>query len=177
VSWLDGAWQRVSVSVDGACSTEVSDVWWLMAGGYFADFRRLRDGLSTELPYSQTQAFGGTYRYDPATEQLAWHHFLDSIDRDPDIQGTIRPDPDNDRLMHEVGEGFSEVWARLDTAGSARSATFVDGVLTVRCGSYAIVLDGNQERATRSIECGDGWVDIDVLAAALRSGGDRPPSE
>ncbi|CAN5792082.1 hypothetical protein BH10ACT1_BH10ACT1_39130 [soil metagenome] len=167
MSWPEGAWTRVSVTVDGRAPTEVSDVWWLVAHGVFADLRVLRTAAPTDLPYSDTQAFAGTCTWDPATREMRWHHLVDTEVRDPDIAGHVWPDADDPRVMHEAGPGFTERWVRIDPDATPAATHVVDDTVAVAVGRLAIVVTATG--AARFALAVDTWTVLDAV-------GPHPPA-
>jgi hypothetical protein len=171
MSWPDGAWQRISVTVDGAVPTEVSDVWWLVADGVFADLRVLRSPGATTLPYSSTQAFAGTCTLDPGTWEMRWHHLVDTEERVPDIVGRIEPDRRDARLMHETGDDFTELWARIDPEGTPTASRVEPGLVAVRVGNMTIVV--TDDGGARYLRADDTWVATDVVGTEPALDGER----
>lgn len=165
--WPNGAWTRVSITVEGAAPTEVSDAWWLMAGTVFADFRILYSDGPTTLPFSATQSFAGTFRYDATTSVVSWHHLVDTVDRPPVLDGCIRPDPREPRLLHETGDGFTELWARVDVEAAPARSFVAEGLVVVRVGPLAIALDSREGKtgAGRYRHGGGRWILLDEMGA------------
>jgi len=175
VSCLDGAWRRVSVTVLAERPVEVSDVWWLVCHGTFADLRVLRTPGGEVLPYSATQAFAGTCSRDPRTGDARWDAEVDTVDRPAVVNGALHPDPRDARVLTEVGEDFTETWVRMDADGAPAAALREAGVVLVAVGPYAVAV--GPTGGARFQRAASGWVLLDEVGAAPLAAGDVDGAE
>ena len=158
---VQGAWRRDDRRVDDGPWEEVSDVLWLQVGRYFCDVRM---ALPRSLPthgLDVPQAFGGTV--DVALGDIAFHHDLDSLRRDPahpDVSTVHRADD----VMYERGPGFEERWvltslpdddgavAELRPAGQAGPLARI-----VRVGALAVAVWSGMTPGGARYESRHGW--------------------
>jgi hypothetical protein len=111
---VQGAWRRDGRRLHGGPWEEVSDVLWLQAGRLFCDVRTARPGQVPTEGLDLPQAFGGAI--EVATGEIAFHHDLDSLRRDPahpDVSTVHRVG----ESMYERGPGFEERWVLASLPG------------------------------------------------------------
>jgi hypothetical protein len=115
--WVTGPWVRTARSIDCGPPDECSDVVWLQVGPWFADLRLPRPGRAAAHAFDTAHAFSGRLEVLGAGgpgARVAWHHDLDSLDRD----GSEPGDPDTadvevrDGCLIECGAGYVEWWDR-----------------------------------------------------------------
>lgn len=172
-----GAWQRVSLSLDGGPPAEPAVVIWLQADEAFADLRLPRNVRDTA---HAPACFAGITTWD--APQLRWHHHLD-LDRDgepvpEDEEAEAGATGDVGLVSWEGGDlvergtfviggrpvPYVEVWRRLPRCEAPIVALASDdgwGRL-VRAGDHAItVVDeraaGGDYRACYRTRGPDGW--------------------
>jgi hypothetical protein len=145
-----GAWERISVSLDGSVPAEPATVIWLQGRSAFADLRLPRDDVhAPDLPYgtgSVERCFAGHARFEPPN--LRWSHTIDlaGVLADKDDVGYVRWD--NGDLVEEgtflidgIAVEYVEVWHKLpDCAG--RVVEITDrGFVHVEVGDHALTID------------------------------------
>jgi hypothetical protein len=114
LEWLTGAWVRTARAYGDGPPGECSDVVWVQAGPWFADFRLPRPGAAPAHPFDQSHAFSGVLEVRSAVDTsatVAWRHDLDTDSRHDDT-------PDAGQLalagglLVESGDGYVEWWSR-----------------------------------------------------------------
>jgi hypothetical protein len=191
---LQGAWRRDGRSLDDGATEEVADVLWLQVGRFFCDLRSLRPGLESAHVLDQPQAFSGTVVL--AGGQIAFHHDLDSLARDPlhPDEGTVHRQDD---VMVERGPGFEEIWvaaslpgdeaeiAELRPPGELEAAP---AARLIRIGWVALAVWGGaipggarftKERgweAERTLQVPDATMNLEGAAQCLGQGMALPPN-
>jgi hypothetical protein len=111
---LQGAWRRDGRSILEGQREEVADVLWLQVGRLFCDLRTPHPQTDPTHVLDQPQAFSGTVVI--SNGQIAFHHDLDSLRRDPlhPDEGTVHR---RDNVMFERGPGFEETWVASSLPG------------------------------------------------------------
>ena len=113
---VQGAWRREGLAVGNGAFRELSDVWWLQAGPYFADVRRPRRDRQGDRAMGgnvivnalhSARAFSGTV--DAAGDRLVWRHDLDTMltGHDQHDAATVLRFAD---LLLQAGDGYVERW-------------------------------------------------------------------
>ena len=178
-----GVWQRQSIAVAGSEPFEDSHVFWLQAGGYFAD---VRWPISDEsgIPVS---AFAGKVQWN--APRMRFIHEVDLTKEFTEDVGTLTL---TDERLSEKGmvtvEGkdihFEEVWTRLLQPGQADCQVAArihqqEAGYIVRVGNFAIALRETDSRFTGACWSGVGddeeWAllfglgDANELAGVLRT--------
>jgi hypothetical protein len=191
---LRGAWRR-----DGRCLSEgpmeeVADVLWLQVGRFFCDLRTLGPRAGSPHVLDQPQAFSGTVVI--SSGQIAFHHDLDSLARDPlhPDEGTVHR---RDDVMVERGPGFEETWVATSLPGDdaeiaeLRPSGVIDGAPVarlIRIGRVALAVWGgaspggaqftkdkdNEWMGDRTLHEPDATMAIDAAARSLGQGGPLP---
>lgn len=156
---IQGAWRRDGRRLNDADWMEVSDVLWLQAGQLFCDLRTALPGPPVTAALDLPQAFAG--RVSVAAGDIAFHHDLDSLSRDP-----AHPDESTvhrvGNLMYERGPGFEERWvlASLPDDPVAVSERRADGVIAariVRVGALAVAVWGGRIPGGAHYTSRHGW--------------------
>jgi hypothetical protein len=116
-AFLEGAWRREGLALDGGPLVERSDVLWFQVGWYFADLRVPHTpGDPGASRLDRAQAFSGTIDFD--APRLTWRHDLDTTERPADHADTAEVDV-RDGVLLERGEGYLEQWRREEGPGRA----------------------------------------------------------
>jgi hypothetical protein len=190
-----GAWQRISLSVDGGAWHEPARAVWVQASTAFADLRipvrvrsaaAERDFAEDDCPAQPSRSFAGTTGWNEP--YLRWNHRLDLHHEagtgTTDVAATGWEDGclvvagTFDRLGERVP--YVEMWERLPGSDGALTALVrSDGLgMLVQCGDHAVtVIDdrphGGWYRACyRSSGAGLGW----PVALALGAGSNALPA-
>jgi hypothetical protein len=189
---LQGAWRREGRSLDVGPKEEVAHVLWLQVGRFFCDLRSLQPEMESAHVLDQPQAFSGTVVL--AGGQIAFHHDLDSLARDP-----LHPDEGTvhrlDDVMVERGPGFEEIWVAASLPGDEaeiaelRPSGELDGAPAarlIRIGWVALAVWGGakpggaqftKERGwetERTLHGPDATMDIEAAARCLGQGMSLP---
>jgi hypothetical protein len=109
-AWLEGAWRREGLAIDGGPLVERSDVLWLQVGWFFADLRAPRlagDPEASDLDVAQ--AFSG--RIDYQSPRVTWFHDLDTTAR-PAGHADTATVACREGVLLERGDGYLERWRR-----------------------------------------------------------------
>ena len=166
---FQGAWQRVSIAVDGGEAHEPATVVWVQTEEAYADLRIPTDGDD-----GQPMSFAGTTSWDEP--HLTWHHEIDLADEpDPTEDGDVGEVTwDGDDLVERGtftdGDGlqhtYVEVWRRLPGSdGPRRTARLGSHGITVQAGDHTLTVvderpDGGAYRASyRRLDAGT-WITV-----------------
>jgi hypothetical protein len=161
---LQGAWRRGGRSLAEGPMEEVADVLWLQVGQHFCDLRTLHPAMTSAHILDQPQAFSGTVVLGGG--EIAFHHDLDSLDRDPlqPDQGTVHR---VDNAMVERGPGFEELWVATSLPGDdteiaeLRPSSGHDGAplaRLIRIGWVALAVWGGERPGGAQFTKDNGWV-------------------
>jgi hypothetical protein len=158
---VQGAWRRECRRVDGGPWEEVSDVLWLQVGCHFCDVRTPIPPSDPTHGLDLAQAFGGTVKV--ARGEIAFHHDLDTLRRDPahpDLSTVHRVDD----VMYERGPGFEERWVLTslpddDGAVAELRPADAEGALAriVRVGALAVAVWGGATPGGARYASRHGW--------------------
>jgi hypothetical protein len=188
---LQGAWRRDGRSLDESPMEEPAEVLWLQVGRFFCDLRTLHGAGSTHV-LDQPQAFSGTVVLSAG--QIAFHHDLDSLARDPlhPDEGTVHRQED---VMIERGPGFEEIWVASSLPGDdteiaeLRPSGGRDGAPVarlIRIGWVALAVWGGAQpggaqftkekdwAAQRSLQEPDATMAVEAAARSLGQGAPLP---
>ncbi|MEY2437342.1 MAG: hypothetical protein QOF97_2178 [Acidimicrobiaceae bacterium] len=147
---LVGAWERVSVSIDGSTPAAPATVVWLQGRSAFGDLRLPRDGVDApDLPYataSVARCFAGHATFEPPN--MRWSHTIDlaGVLADQDDVGHLRwHDGDlveeGTFLIDGIAVPYVEVWRRLpDSTGRVAEITDT-GFVHVAVGDHSLTID------------------------------------
>jgi hypothetical protein len=188
---IQGAWRRDGRRLHDGPWDEVSDVLWLQVGVYFCDLRTAFAGTVPSHGLDLAQAFSGTI--EVARGEIAFHHDLDSLPRDPshpDVSTVHRVA----EVMYERGPGFEERWVLAslpdDVGAIAELRAPDDGVIAriVRVGKLALTVWGGRTPGGARYTARHAWApehatagarsipDLDEAARALAFGDPLPGS-
>jgi len=169
---FQGAWRRVSLTVDGGPPIEPAEVVWVQTASAFADIRVPRMGFGDLHP---AVSFAGTTRWDEP--HLHWRHELDlDPGRPPDDDGDvghIRWDGGDLVESGTFGDDglevpYVEVWRRMPGSdGPTQHWVSPDGTHRfVRAGDHAITVaderptGGTYRACYRTREAGQWTVEL-----------------
>lgn len=183
--WLTGAWVRTARAFGDGPPGECSDVVWVQAGPWFADFRLPRPGAAPDHPFDQRHAFSGILEVRQAVDTsatVAWHHDLDTDSRpdDPPDAGHLAL---GGGLLVESGDGYVEWWSRPSATppgATPNRGTWVveragpaDGAVDVRM----VCADGMAVAVWAGDHPGGAWCDPTSGWAPTRLTGPGCPGE
>jgi hypothetical protein len=187
-----GAWQRISLSIDGGPWYEPSRAVWVQASTAFADLRLpIRGGAAPDpdggCPSHPSVSFAGAARWDEP--YLSWNHRLDlhheagTDDGATDVAATGWQDGclvmagSFDRGGRRVP--YVEMWERLPGSdGAVIALVRSDGLgVMVQCGDHAVTVvderpNGGWYRACYRRGASRGW----PVALALGAGSSALPA-
>jgi hypothetical protein len=149
-----GAWERVSVSLDGGPSADPARVVWLQGRSAFGDLRLPRDGADgADLPYgtgSVPRCFAGHTSFEPPN--LRWSHTIDLAGElaDKDDVGFVRwKDGDlveeGTFLIDGIAVEYVEVWRRLPDCNGRVVEITDTGFVHVEVGDHALTIDDKRD--------------------------------
>jgi hypothetical protein len=124
VARAQGAWQRQGLAVGTGAFREMSDVWWLQSGPYFADLRRPRDAVEGRRTMggnmllnalNAARAFSGVVGGEG--DRLSWYHDLDTMPVVADHHDAAVVLRYADLLM-SAGDGYVERWQSACSRGT-----------------------------------------------------------
>jgi hypothetical protein len=161
-AWLEGAWRREGLALDGGPLVERSQVLWLQVGWFFADLRVPHTSGDPEArDLDAAQAFSGVIDYQ--APQLTWHHDLDTTERSAGHADTATVEL-HDGVLRERGDGYLEEWRREEgPVGAAviqrdAAGTGAVGARIVRVGDRALAVWADPAPAGAAMERrSGGW--------------------
>jgi hypothetical protein len=155
---LVGAWERVSVALDGGPPDEPADVVWVQGRSAFADLRVPRVGVGArveapDLPYgtrSVARCFAGHAAYE--APNVRWHHTIDLAGEPADEDDVGHVCWDAGDLVEEgtflndgVAVSYVEVWRKLPN-GAGRVVEITDaGFVHVEIGDHALTIEDTRD--------------------------------
>ena len=145
-----GAWERISVSLDGGSPSDPAHVLWLQGRSAFGDLRLPRahaDGV--DLPYgtaSVPRCFAGHTAFEPPN--LRWSHTIDLAGElaDQDDVGFVRWEDDDlveegTFLLDGIAVEYVEVWRRLPDCDGRVVEITDTGFVHVEVGDHALTIE------------------------------------